>query len=420
MSRSMVVAIVLVLVTVTSVAAVVAVNTNDGAVNPDGAVVIMLEALVSGDFGAALAALPPAERSALAPSLPELIGHLGRLGVTPASSLGAAFGPGHDLRIEDLRSSSVLLNHDVARVTVTNGRVVGVMGDVPLSASARTLFGEATGRSLPATGERIDLDLAARPTSLLTIREGGGWHVSLFETIVDLVRDPAGPVPAWTVGSFAVGSSTPEEVVTDLFKAASDLDPGRALSIVEPDEQRALYEAGPLFVPSMRRAAGRWVEDEGFGFPPPKVDVLATGSGEQREVTVTRFDGRWRDRTEQVRAYYDGTCLTFEHRVPDDEGSGNPSMLTHCDGDVTTAINPAVAGHRLESVTVWAGLGRAFPTFVVRERNGRWFLSPSRTVLRTLNEILAGLSPDDMPAFFDRAFEVVRSSRPNVPPATTP
>jgi len=414
----MVIALVLVLVTVSSVAAVVAMNTNDGAVHPDAAAAVMLEALVKGDLRAALDALPPAERNALAPSLPELVGHLGRLGIAPAASLGAAFGPGHDLRLEGLRSTSVLLNHDVARATVTGGRVVGTMGDLPLSETARSLLGEASGRSLPASGEPIDVDLATRPTTLIAIREGGGWHVSLFETIVDLVRDPSGPIPSWTVGPFAIGSNTPEEVVTDLFKAASDLDPGRALSIVEPEEQRALYEAGPLFVPSMRRAGGRWVEDEGFGFPPPKVEVRATGSGEERQVTVTRFDGRWRDRNEQVHAYYDGNCLTFEHRRPDDDGSGDPALLTHCDGDVSTPIDPSVAGQRFGAVTVWVGMGRSFPTFVVRERNGRWFLSPSRTVLRTLNEILAGLSPDDMPALFDRAFEILRSDRGAPAPAS--
>ena len=57
---------------------------------------------------------------------------------------------------------------------------------------------------------------------------------------------------------------------------------------------------------------------------------------------------------------------------------------------------------RLDKITAWQRLGRAFPTFVVQEREGRWYVSPMRTVLTTLQEILHGLKPEDVDAFSSR------------------
>lgn len=415
--RSLAVLVTVVLVTVGSVAAVIAANTDDGAASADEAVLVMLTALADGDLVGALEALPPGERHAIAPYLPELVQQVQRLGLVPAVSLTAALGEASPVRVEGLTSVSVEVGRDTRRVTITGGHLRGEVGDLPLSDSARALVRAFTGRDLPSRGEALDLDLAARHTSLLAIREGGGWHVSLYETIVDLVRDPEGPLPAWPGGPAATGANTPGETVTDLWKAISDLDTGRLFTLIDPDELHALYEAAPLFLPAIRRDAARWVEDEGYGFPPPAVEVVVEGDGQERVVRVSRFEARWRDRDAFLHVVFDGRCLFWEHRSPIDDPATQPDVLTHCDGDVSTPIDTAIAGTRTHQLTVWTGLGRAFPSVVVRERNGRWFISPTRSVLLTVTEILRGLSPDDAQHLLDRATEVAHAFRP--PPSRT-
>ncbi len=416
-ARSAAVASAVALVTLGSVAVVVAANKDDGAPDPGAAAEVMFGALARGDALGALEALPPTERRAIAPYLPRLVSELQRLGLLPALSLtGVLGGTGGDLRVEGLTTSSEDWGQETARVRVTGGRLVGRMGPVELPERTRGLVHDATGFDLPAPGEPVDVDLAARRTSVLAVKEGGGWHLSLYQTIVDLVVDPTGPRPARPGAPAAIGSNTPEESAPDLWKAISDLDVGRLFSLFDGDEQRALYQAQPLFLPALRRDAGRWVEDEGFGFPPPTVEVSVEGTGPERIVRITRFDAKWRDRLDTVRVQYNGTCALWEHRATFGDPNADPATFQHCDGDVTTPIDTSVTGSRTHQLTAWTGLGRAFPTFVVRERNGRWFISPTRSVLQTLIEILEPLTPAQAGLLLDRATEVAHTFRP--PPST--
>lgn len=411
-SRSAAVGTVVVVAVVASVSAVVAANRNDGAATPGAAVTTMLGYLAEGDLTGAIGELPPGEREAITADLGRVVGQLGRLGLVRTPSVadvltlgGGAAGEG-SVRVEGLTTSEEVVGQDVVLVRVTGGRLVGKAPETALAPEGRELVRLVTGLDVPAPGEAVDVDLAARHVRFVTLKEGGGWHVSLWESLAEAVRDRADPRPAWRDAPGANGAETPNAAVTDLFRAASDLDPGRAFALANPDESHALYAASPLFLASMRRDATRWVEDEGFGFPPPQVTVQVDGSGSERTVTVTGFAAIYRDREARIDVSYRNRCLTFEHRDPADEGTVPPTTLSHCDGDVTTPIDDSIAGRRFSQVTVWAGLGRAFPTFVVRERNGRWFISPTRTVLRTLAEILEGLQPGQVPAFLDRSREV--------------
>jgi hypothetical protein len=107
------------------------------------------------------------------------------------------------------------------------------------------------------------------------------------------------------------------------------------------------------------------------------------------------------DGGEHVEEIYTGGCLTT---LRTDDGA-DPVSTTRCDGTIEPA--PPANGRsaepsRVDRLTGWQTLGRAFPTFVVQERNGRWYISPVRSVLTTFGEVLQHLQPADVGALADR------------------
>lgn len=394
------VALALVLLVSTLVVAFVAANTNDGASTPEGAVHALFAAIADRDVIGVVEALPPGERHAIGESLPSLAEQLRRLGFVADVSLEDVGGA---VSADGLTLSTREFSGEVVRVDVTGGvlRASWPPGNEPITALGRSLLDEL-GLNLAAPGEELLVDFADEPLHLMTVKEAGGWHVSLFFTIAESLRREAdAPEPWWGRGPAAIGADTADAAVRDLFKAASEPDPGRAQSIAYPDEMRAFYDYAPLFLPESRRAALEAYEDERFFFGFSELVLEMDGTGHQRTIRVTRFDGSFGDDVEQVRVRYDGSCASFEFRRSGDE----VHVERRCDGDLAPASDLA-RDSAWYPLFAWTQLGRVFPTFIVQERNGRWFVSPTRSVLATLTEVLRELPVDQAPAFVQRVGDV--------------
>lgn len=390
------VALGVVLLVSTLVVAFVAANTNDGARTPEGAVQALFQAITERDVIGVVEVLPPGERHAIGESLPTLAEQLQRLGFVADVSLEDVGG---SVSVEGLTLSTREFSGEVVRVDVTGGvlRASWARGNEPITDLGRSLLNKL-GLDVAGPGEEVSVDFADRPLHLMTVKEAGGWHVSLYFTIAEsLRRDTDAPEPWWGRGPAAIGADTADAAVRDLFKAASDPDPGRAQSIAYPDEMRALYDYAPLFLPETRRAALEAYEDKRFFFGFSELVLEMDGTGHQRTIRVTRFDGSFGDDVEQVRVRYDGFCASFELKRSVDE----VHVERRCDGDLAPPSDLA-RDSTWYPLFAWTQLGRVFPTFIVQERNGRWFVSPTRSVLVTLTEVLRELRVDQAPAFAER------------------
>jgi hypothetical protein len=386
--------------------AFVAASGSEGATNAEGAVRDLFDAVEHNDVIGMVELLPPAERVAFREHLADINDDLQRLGLVSPLSLSSV--PGYTVDFRDVHFHVAPLSNEVARVTALSGRVVLTPKpeSFPLPIRTRDLLDRDLGAHVdPASGERV-IDLGAWRPNVVAVRDSGGWHVSLFYSIAEAARgDDGGPTPRFNQGPAPAGAATAGEVVEELFRAAADLDPAAAVALVQPQEGRAVYDYATLFLPAMRRRAAAIEADEPFSLSVKRVDVAIDGEGSTRRVRVTGLEASLDDGDDHRSMFFDGSCLVVEHRRGN-EPAPVPTTRT-CDGDLGPAAPPE-GSDRLDTITAWQGLGRAFPTFVVEERGGRWYLSPSRTLLTTLHEILHGLQTTQVDAFSARLGEIWR------------
>lgn len=390
-----------VLVTAT-VFAFVAASGRDGAGDPESAVRDLLDAVSHRDVIGVLEALPPAEREAVRDELPGIADELTRLGLLSPLSLSSV--PGVDIELRDIRYHVTKVFGEVGRVQLTSGEIVVTTRPdaFPLPERTRRLLEDDLRATIEPNGTHT-IDLAASQPNLVAIKDAGGWHVSLFYTLAEAIRGAdTGPMPRYNEGLQPVGSETPAAAVRELFDAAVSLDATRAVTLAYPPEARALYDYATLFLPEARRRAQGIAADEPFSMSIKQLDLDATTEGTTRQVRVVGFDGRITDGNDRRHFVYADGCLTDERR----RGSSTDieQSFHTCDGTLGPApsVTDSGDGSRIDEVTAWQGLGRAFPTFVVQERAGRWYVSPTRTVLTTIHELLRHLQPSDVDAFTDR------------------
>lgn len=416
----MTLAVAVVVIVVASTGAFVLANANDGAPDPETAVRTFVEAAAAGDGRALLAASMPSEREPIAEYVPGILDELERLGLVGPLDLNRAGLV--DVAAVDLRTEAEPVDVDTSRVVVDGGHLRGrwAVDGGPLNERLRRVLVDDLGLDPPQPGETFDLDLAAHPIVVMSVRELGGWHVSLYETLAEAWRQAAdAPRPSWGRGPTATGSDTPEDAVRDLLGAAAALDATRAVALTYPPETRALYDYSTLFLPGSRRLARQAVEDEGFALTVGDISLRSEGSGPERHVTVEELTATWGAGSDWTRLRIEGGCGTWEYAPAP---AAEPTRVERrCDGDVSAPSAETAAGP-YRQVSAFSELGRVMPTFVVLERSGRWFVSPTRTVLRTLDEILVGLQPaqaDDFAARLGDVWEVYRPEpyrdRPTTP-----
>jgi hypothetical protein len=348
-----------------------------GAATPEAAVVEFFEATGSGDPGAVLTALPPSERSVLEPVLPELV---------DALALGDPFA-GSSLVLDDPELSIELWveapdpgvvergdkipDPEVAFVTVDGGRLTFDPGSTMVPAGERIAEQFGLTEQRDGTWTR---DLAGDPLELAVLDEGGGWHVSLAYTASEVWRAERGdPLPDTRERAAAPGAGTAAGVVEQLVDAWARGDDRAAAELVMPLDGRALYDYWPL-----------------------AADFDLPGEGGEARRLVTRVEGTGLER----RVVVDEIDVVLGRATGPEEFSLGAGGAPACgpapnDPDV-------VARHLVElgADPFGAGSWCAPMSYSVVEREGRWYLSPVRTVLEGA---VASLRSDPSPTELDPA-----------------
>lgn len=400
-SPKAVVAAVVLLVLITTAVFVLG-TTHPGAATPEGAVLDLVDALEAGDVVGVLESISPSEQGVMVDGFDSLADGFTGAGVLSGDGSGlAGLVPGVEIDVDGLVLRTSELDDQVVFVEAVSGTVV-VRVDaaaVPDPAARAALERQADVRL--DDGVEWRRDLSRSPVVFGVVDEGGGYHVSVAYTAAEQVRRAGGvPLPDVETRPDAVGSNTPEEVVTDLFSALEARFPLRVAELVSPFDGRALYDYATAWLPGPQQAADRAGADEDAGRPSwrLRVDALdvsvvegdagssADGPGVRR-VRVDRLDATLVDgyAGEQVRVEVGGDgCTTWTHA---DLGPGpTPVVRRVCpgvgwtDGDGVRVDPPPVS---LVDVLTLDGLAGP-PTFTVVEREGRWFLSPTRTVIDSL------------------------------------
>jgi hypothetical protein len=373
----------------------------DGAADPEQAVRDLFTALDHGDAIGVMETLPPSERSIIRDAVLDSISSLQRLGVL--SDFDEHQVPGATFDVQNLQLSSSQLAPDLVAVSVTGGTITTTTdpASLPLGDLVRD---KAKDELSKAKNQTTTEDLAKDHLRLAAVQEKGGWHVSLFYSIAEAARGRTTPPPRFGGGPTPLGADTPEDAVRQLARAGTDLDPQLAIQTLPPDEMRVMYDYSSLFLPDAQKSAADAKRDGWHGHI-DRLDLRAEGGGDTRRVFVDGLDATVGDSYDETRATYDGSCYTLQDKVLKQRYSyvqQQPETEQVCkDGTVKTngTTNP-----RTGSTTgPFSGLaGANFQVAItVVQVDGKWYVSPTRTLVDTLLNGLHSFTRDDLEKLLD-------------------
>jgi hypothetical protein len=391
----------------------------DGSDSPEAAVQALFAALDREDVTGLLEVLPPGERRAVRDPLTDLGAELQRLGILSSSPQTSV--PGVDVQVSGLALTTEPggPSPDAAVVAVTGGTVATTIdpGALPLSDQARRVLVDPSAGAPQAETQ----DLSGAGLRLATVRVEGRWHVSLLATPAiagDMAAGAPGPVPA------PVGAGSPEAVLPDIVRAALDLDATGVLVRSDPDELVGVYAHAPSILPRLATGAER-LRADGYRATVNRLDVRVEGDGDVRRVVPTAVDvdiafGSG-DKAGSVHVTYDGTCWRQTMTGAAADPSGMPAFDSCQPLAGIEDLGPWGSGlpEGLDSLPGLPGLGGSGrwgsstttppavgpldpPGVTVVQRAGRWYLSPTRTVLDGAVRSLRRITPADV----DRALTV--------------
>lgn len=357
-----------------------------GSGGPEGAVEDLFEAIANEDVIGVLGAIDPEERDAIEPGIRDLVGELKRLGVF-SETLDLEAVAGVDFEFDDLEMETQALTEDLVAVRIVGGTATTATD--PAQAPLGRLFDDTGIRDQEAATETDELEPGDEFTLVAVRRDG--WHVSLGWSILEAARGDEGfafPDPA--NGLEPQGGGSPTEAVDTFIRSAAALDVERTIALLAPGELDPLHAAAPLFLADAQqtiealKTEGVSIEITSLELADTEVEGGSRVSVEQFGVTVTAPE------LGTIGYEFDGECtrITGLEDSPLLAGApfpfGFPFGDEYCAGEVPDEANP-FAGILPE--TIDAGI-------IVVERDGEWFVSPTRTIFDALNQTLAAL-PDD-------------------------
>ena len=386
-----------------SLALIRAVNAPSGAETAEDAVKNLLDAIAAEDVIGVLQSLDPSERDTIKGPIEDMAGELKRLGIlADGFDLRSISGIGLDFTDVDLSSTTIA--EGMVAVSIDGGTMntAVIPADLPLGPFFDTFF-EETGDdprdddpsedSKPLT-EVSDFDIVA-------VERDGGWFVSLWYSVAEAARQGAGlDPPSFGQGIEPDGADSAEAAVEELVAAGVALDLRKVFALLPPGEASALHDYAPLFLDDVEADIAEW-RDEEHGVVEVRNLELSSDQGVDRarvaieafdlEVTYDEsfftatyggdsFEIRFGDEDEEVgRVAYDGECLISDVAMFSDERTEERV----CRGDEDFPPFPE-------------DLSEFVPALTAVRIDARWFVSPTRTVLDSVVDLLGSLDPDDL------------------------
>ena len=223
-----------------------------GAETPEAAADGLFAALQNEDLVALAELMHPGERRTLAEPAFEIVDELVRLELIDAS-IDLSGVNGIDVRIDGLqyRLDPVASADDLRKIVIEQGTFSATTNgeELPIGPVLRDRFADELDQL--STDESAEIDQAAEdePGPILVEHEGR-WYFSLWYTVAEATRWGAGieSVPTLAEAIPAIGADSPEAAIDATIAAASGLDLGAIIGMLDPEEMAALHRYAPLFL----------------------------------------------------------------------------------------------------------------------------------------------------------------------------
>ena len=392
--RRMVVALVVGIVAILGGAAFAVTQLAGESSSPEEAVEKLFQAVADEDVLGVLEALPPSERDVIKGPVQDIVDELKRLDILAGNAdLGNLAGV--EFEVDDLELSSQTLREGLAEVRIDRGTVTSSADParLPLGGFVRDLAGDDLREAQPTGPDADDLSSDDPEDFLVAVEEDGRWYVSFWYTVAELARRGSdAPMPDLGERVNADGADSAEGAVDAFLRASLRLDLRRMIELLPPDEARALHDYAPLFLDEAQDAGEDFRRSVDVDIT--QLDLRTTGQDDGRAVVQVEklgFDGVVRE--ENLRISYRDGCATLapltgrgetERFCPGDFGEGAPELFDRF-------LPPEVDAPELDVEQPTLGIATV-------RNDGKWYISPTRTVLDNIVATLRVLDRDDLEA----------------------
>ena len=368
-----------------------------GAPSPKDAAVNLVSALSKNDVVGLLDGLAPAEGAVAKDYLTESLDQLKRLEVVkpdtkPEQITGVTF-KAENLVFDDAAEERVNDHLSITKLIDGNVTISSDWSQLPLTEKfLQAAFPDGVPANETETfdiSDEIAESNDGQPVRIATVKVDGEWYPSLFYSIADAaLQDEGKQWPATPIA--ASGADSPEAAVKQLIEAAFKVDIKRVIELTPPDEMAALHDAGQLLVDE---ADGEEPLDATITDLQTRVEDVAGG----KRVLLTRL------------AVENGDGDRFSIEVAGDcakiDDNGDQQEMCGRDLAELVAEFAELGGSDLTEAQLGAieraAIGYLHSGLVATEVDGKWYVSPARSLGDFSTGFLRAMQPGDLEALVE-------------------
>ncbi|WP_424185920.1 flagellar basal body protein FliL [Actinokineospora sp. G85] len=369
-----------------------------GSDSPTAAATGLVDALTKGDIAGLLTELAPAERDLMTTLNSETTKELQRLEVY-RSDVDPNKISGMELTTENLvfdEAGAERVNDHLTITKLTSGKIT-LTSDAARLPFTQDFLDIAFPDGVPGGKETETIDIAeevaksngGKPVRIATVQVDGEWYPSLLYTIADYAL--AEEKRDWPTTPLAkVGGSDPEGAVRGLVEAGLRGDLAGAIGHLPPDEMGVLYDVGPAIIEEVGDDAASGVTLLDLSTETQDVDNAT-------KVLLKEVTLRDDDSGERLRVTKDGECYAVEVE-------GDKEQM--CADDLATELGGTGMSPDAERAVTNLVKGMMANTGVVTTQvDGKWYVSPLRSLTDIEVTALKSLQPEDIKALIELADE---------------
>lgn len=387
-------------------------SADGGADTPEAAFEQALAAIEAGDLVALAEVMEPAERETMFDAGFAFLDELVRLEVL-ADDFDAAAIDGIDLSLAGPELTVERPRDDLARIYIGGGVFdAGVdVADLPLG---RRVLEQLSPEQLDHTERQTEI-LAPQDTPFVAVQRDGRWYLSYWYTAAENIRLEAdAPLPDPLDRPAAIGAASPEEAAARFLEEAVRLDVARMIGMLDPEEAAALYDYAPLFLDDAAAAANgllQSAEDAGWAWGFDELVFRADTDGDLATVFLERLTFSAGGETGSASITIADEALSAELTLIDEFWGEETtwSVVGGADGCFTVTISSGDQTEQIDSCdddtfTIESpALDLQEFGVVARQVDGRWYLSPMRTVFDAMIAAVEQVEGDELDSVFGQA-----------------
>ncbi|TCO53445.1 flagellar basal body protein FliL [Actinocrispum wychmicini] len=368
-------------------------SVNEGSANPQDAALKLVSAVGNADVAGLLTSLPPAESALLRDLNSQATEEFKRLDVfkkdaDPDKVAGLGL-KADNLKFDDAQRQEV--NDHLAINMLVDGQLT-MNSDMRQLPFTQKFIDLAFPDGMPAATrkpETVDIGKQVRkshkPIRIATVKVDGQWYPSIFYTVADYALQ--GAKKSWPKQSVpAKGADSPGNAVRAMADAALNADLERVIELAPPDELGALHDAGPVL---LQAVTGK-LKPTGAKITQLQTDTNSVTGGTKvtlKELTI-EADG------DSVHIVKKGDCYSAT-------ADGETHDMCPADAAKEMGVSSRMPARARQAIThLMEGLFKNGLGVVTTKVDGKWYVSPGRSVFEIVLTALRSLQPQDIEAIF--------------------